>query len=188
MRDAIDRAKLAALAISADPLALRACTAAVLLAVGLLAIEAPLAARLRSAREHRRDVEERANASDELRELEKQVKRYGSRLATSADPLEWESYVSEKLAKSGAVLRAMEPKKSAGAGPFTIVDIDLVAQGTYAELADFVDRLERGERLVRLDRIFVQRMGDTVNLECTIKGLAKPPSARAATDAEVPHG
>ncbi len=193
MRDAIDGTKLAALllrwrAICADPVTLRACTAAVLLAVGLLAIEAPQAARLRSAREHQRDVEERANASDELRDLEKQVKRYGSRLATNADPLDWESYVSEKLAKSGAVLRAMEPKKTASAGPFTVVDIDLVAQGTYAELADFVDRLERGERLVRLDRIFVQRMGDTVNLECTIKGLAKPPSARAATDPEVPHG
>ena len=188
MRAGIDKAKLERRwrKIAADPVLLRACTAAVLLALGLFAIEAPQAARLRSARKHQQDIEQRANASDDLRDLEKQVKRYGARLATSADPLEWGNYVSEKLAKSGAVLRAMEPKKTASAGPFTVVDIDLVAQGTYAELADFVDRLERGERLVRLDRIFVQRMGDTVNLECTIKGLVKPPSAHA--EPETPHG
>ena len=191
MHFGVDKQRLAALeerwrGIAADPLLLRACVASVILAVGVFAIEAPQAARLRSARLRQEDIEQRANASDELRDLEKQVKRYGPRAAIGGDPVEWGNYVSEKLERSGAVLRAMDPKKSANAGPFTVVDIDLVAQGTYAELADFVDRLERGERLVRLDRIVLQRMGDTVNLECTIKGLAKPPSARA--DSETPHG
>jgi hypothetical protein len=188
----IDKQKLDALqkrgrAIAADPVLLRATIAAVMLMFGVLLVEEPEIARLGSSRDRLAEAETRAHASDDLRQLEKQSKGYSARVATSADLVEWSNYLLEKLEKSGATLHAMDPKQTTSAGPFKVVDFDLTAQGTYEQLCDFIDRVERGERLVRLDRVFLQRMRNTINLECTIKGLVKPPKASAAVEASA-HG
>jgi Tfp pilus assembly protein PilO len=174
-------------AIAADPVLLRATLAGVLLLIGVFALEEPQVARLATARKEQVEAQKRADASDDLRLLEKQMKVYAPRLAASADLVEWGDYILEKLEKSGATLHSMDPKKTTTSGAFKVVDFDLTAQGTYEQLADFIDRLERGERLVRFDRIFLQRMRSTVNLECTVRGLVKPPKTAAVVEASA-HG
>jgi Tfp pilus assembly protein PilO len=188
----IDKRKLEALvergrAIAADPVLLRATLAGVLLTIGVFAVEEPQVARLATARQQQVEAQKRADASDDLRLLEKQMKVYAPRLAASADLVEWGDYILEKLEKSGATLHSMDPKKTTASGAFKVVDFDLTAQGTYEQLADFIDRMERGERIVRFDRIFLQRMRSTVNLECTVRGLVKPPKTAAVVEASA-HG
>lgn len=168
--------------IAADPLRLRTYVCGAMLAFGALAIERPAAIHLANALKQQSEAAARADTADDVRFLEKQMKTYEPHLATSADLVEWGDYILGKLEKSGATLQSIEPKKTVASGPFKVVDIDLTAKGTYEELVDFVDRLERGERIVRLDRVFIQRQRSTVSLECTIKGLVKPPRTKAGED------
>jgi hypothetical protein len=172
--------------LRSKPARFRATLAAALLALGLVAIEGPQALRLCFAHRRLAEAEWRARLADDVRALEQSSAVYRPRLAAGADAEDWRAYITEKLEKSGARALSIEPKPSSSAGPLTLVTIDLGAQGSYAEITDFVDRLERGERLVRLDRIFVQRMRDTVDLECTIRALARPTTPEARV--EPPHG
>jgi Tfp pilus assembly protein PilO len=172
--------------IAADPLRLRMYVCGAMLAFGALCIERPVAQHLASARKEEAEAAVRADTADDVRFLEKQMKTYEPHLATSADLVEWGDYILGKLEKSGATLQSIEPKKTLAVGPFKVVDIDLTAKGSYEELVDFVDRLERGERIVRLDRVFIQRQRSTVSLECTIKGLVKPQKPQAGE--EPAHG
>jgi hypothetical protein len=169
-----------------DPARLRATLGAALLALGLVAIEGPQALRLCLAHRRLAQAEQRAELADDVRALEQSSAVYGPRLATGADADDWRAYITEKLEKSGARARSIEPKTSSSAGPFALVAIDLSAQGTYAEITDLVDRLERGERLVRIDHIFVQRLRDTVDLQCTLRALVR--AAKPDARSEPPHG
>jgi hypothetical protein len=166
-----------------DPVQFRFVVTAVLLAVIIGTVEMPLAARIVTARQRLADAKEHATTAHEVRGYAEQQAIYEPRVAVSADIMDWQNYVLELLAHTTATLVSLEPKLPEAHGGFQVIDMELVAKGnSYREFVGFVDRLERGERIVRVEKVRLEKQQTSIYLTCIIKGLVKS-SAKAAEDA-----
>ena len=135
----------------------------------------PLSAQLAAARKEHRKALKRENMANELAHFAEQFKRFEPRLVSSAEPSDWQNYVLAQLDASGAQLASMEPRGVESAGGFKLVEMEINAKSTdYAVLVDFVDRLEHGARLVRIEKLAIERQPRSLLLTCTLKGLVRP--------------
>lgn len=155
-----------------DPPAFRLSIAAVLLAVGLAAVTVPLGGSLESKQETLARTRERAEVAARLGLQVAACEAVASRLAPKADPVEWADYAVAGLRAAGLRLLSQEAPEIEEIGNFRLVRMRLRAGGSYAGIADFVDRLERGERLMRVDRLAVSFGQDELELELEVVGLA----------------
>jgi hypothetical protein len=117
----------------------------------------------------------------------KQRALYESRVAVDSDISDWQNYVLDMLRATTAMLVSLEPRKSVAKGPFSVIEMELVAKGTsYNEFADFVERLERGPRIVRLEKLRMERQQGTIYVTYIIKGLVKPSAKKPAAKPAAP--
>jgi hypothetical protein len=185
----IDKKKLEAFAAlwekwTSDPVQLRFVVVFLLTLVGIFGLNKPMSSRLAAARERFKDASKLAAEAEELVFFKGQVEVYEKRTGYPADVSDWQNYVFEALSTIDAQLISLEPRKTSAKGPFKIVEMELVAKGKdYNALLDFVDRLERGERLVRLERLKLEKVQNSISMTCSIRGLVKP-SAYVAPRAE----
>lgn len=136
---------------TATLLASRAHLAAAVLAFGLLVIQWPLSSRLAGARAQREASRLLVEQLREVAALTAQAEVYRDRLAEPADLSSWQELLQDQLARSGCRLLEFTPNANISSGNFEILDFALRATGSYAQLVDFLDRLERSENLVRVD-------------------------------------
>ena len=93
--------------------------------------------------------------------------------------------VLERLSNMDVQLASFEPKKTIAQGPFKIVTMDLLVRGLYyPEFIKFLDSLEHGDRVIRIEKIRVERLQRELSMSCTIRGLVKG-SAKKPTKAEI---
>ena len=159
--------------LSKDRVMLRFVICAGMLVVGWFSLMQPQAGALAAARKSVESAEKRSTRAAELVFFTEQLERYTPHLFTDADPVTLQDYVLDKLKRSGARLRTVVPKKTEAKGPFKVAELDLDATGSFSQLVDLVDRLEHGDKIVRLERVRFQRSKTTIMLECTVTGLVK---------------
>lgn len=169
----IEKAKALWTKTTSDPVLLRFLVCALILLVGGGLALRPQAQRLARARKSLTRIEGRAAKADEVVFYSKQIEQYGPALFPTSDVVAWQRYVIDKLEQSGARLTSLEPKKTDSKGVFRILELELNAKGTYSQLADFVDRLEHGEHVVRFERLRLERLTTAVSLECILETLVK---------------
>lgn len=156
-----------------NPPAFRMTVAAVLLAIGLAGVTMPLGGGLQDRREELAIAEERAKVAQGLREYLDVCGLAVPRITAQANDVEWGSYVVEQLNLSGLRLLSQQPPEIKAYGDFKQIRFVLRASGTYEAIVDFVDRIERGQRLMRIDHLSVQLFnGTTLVLELDALGLA----------------
>ncbi len=162
------------LGLSKDRVMLRFVVCLVIFAVGWFAVLDPQAAALAKARKGLATARKQDVRASEAVFYTKQLEGYESHLFESDDPLLLQDYVLDKVDKSGAMLRGTANKKADPRGVFKVIELDLAATGTYSQLADLVDRLERGDKVVRLEKCRLQATKTQIILEATVNALVKP--------------
>ena len=175
--------------IGGDPARLRLTVCLVLTGVGIFGVERPLGLRLAQARTAQAAAKKSSQMAEEVAFFTRQKAAYDPRAAVSSDITDWQNYVLGKLRCTTATLISLEPHKPLAKGVFTVLEMELVAKGSsYREFADFIDRLERGERLVRVEKLRLEKQQTSISLTCLIRGLvkasARPAPAKAATSGD----
>jgi len=166
---------------AADPVQLRLVVAVAILAAGIAFVQHPLGARLAAARTAHEDALKQAHLADDQRFLAAQAAGYEKRVDISADLVDWQNYVLEYFRTTSATLISLEPKSTTQKPPFDVLEMELVAKGThFADFVDFFDRLEHGERLVRIEKLRIERQQTSVYVTMIIKGLVRA-GGKAAT-------
>ena len=175
--------------LGGDPARLRLTVCVLLTGLGILGVERPLGVRLAKARTANLAAKKSSQMAEEVAFFTRQKAAYEPRAAVSSDISDWQNYVLEKLRCTKATLISLEPHKPLPKGVFTVVEMELVARGgSYREFADFVDRLEHGERLVRVEKLRMEKQQTAISLTCLIRGLVKPNAKPSSTPAGKPTG
>jgi len=166
-----------------DPVQFRFLATLVIMGVIIVLVEMPLAARLDTARARHKEALAMSVLSRDVRGFAEQVEAYDPKVAVGAELVEWQNYVLSLLAYSSATLVSIEPKAVEPKGAFQVVQMELVARGSsYREFVDFIDRLEHGERLMRVEKVRVEKHQTAMYVTCVVRGLVKS-SASADTKA-----
>jgi hypothetical protein len=156
--------------------------ATLLIMVGIVVlVEMPFAARLDKARKRHKEARALSALAHDVRGFVEQVEAVDPKVAVSAELVEWQNHVLTLLAHSSATLISLEPKSVEARGPFQVVQMELVARGTsYREFVDFMDRLEHGERLMRVEKLRLEKHQTTMYMTCIIRGLVKTSAGKGA--------
>ncbi|HZM00937.1 MAG TPA: hypothetical protein VFD43_11875 [Planctomycetota bacterium] len=169
--------------LGGDPARLRVTLCVALAGAGILGVERPLGLRLAGARSAHVEARKTAQMAEEVAYFTRERAGYEARVAVPADVADWQNYVLDRLRCTTATLVSFEPRKPLAKGVFTVLELELVAKGSsYREFVDFIDRLERGERLVRVEKLRLEKQQDAIHLTCLIRGLVKG-SAKSAKPA-----
>jgi hypothetical protein len=193
MEVGIDKRQLEALkaiwhAWCRDPVQLRFVVVLVITTLGYFAVMHPATGALAAARKRVAEAEKRADMAEAVLFYRTQVELYESRSAGSSDITDWQNYLLDNLSHTNLHLASLEPRKSTGKGPFKIIEMEMLVRGQlFAEIVDFIDRLERGPRLLRLERMRVEKQKNSISFSCTLKGMVKP-SANPAEKVGTPAG
>lgn len=160
--------------LGGDPARLRMTLCVVLAGVGIFGVERPLGLRLAHARTAQVEARKLAQKAEEVAFFTREKAAYEPRVAVSADITDWQNYVLERLRCTTATLISLEPRKPLSKGVFTVLEMELVAKGdSYREFADFIDRIEHGERIVRVEKLRLEKQQTSIYLTCLIRGLVK---------------
>ncbi|MCE9638477.1 MAG: type 4a pilus biogenesis protein PilO [Planctomycetes bacterium] len=157
-----------------DPGRLRLIVAGLIGAIGIFGLCRPETARLEESRTKCEAIEATAAEAEQLRQLTAQSDTYAARLPKSESPSDWQDYITQHLEASGVTLRKIEPRKTLQSAGFRVVVVEVTVDGMYSDLVDFIDRLERGDRICRLDRLAFEKRASTLGLRFQFFGLVKP--------------
>ena len=156
-----------------DPAQLRLIVSGLIGAIGIFGLCRPEARALDESRTKCALLEATAEDAEELSHLTAQSDGYDARLPKVDDASDWQQYVTKHLEASGIKMRKIEPRKMLQSSKFHVVVMEVTADGMFPNLIDFLDRLERGERIVRFDRIGFEKRAATIGLRFQFFGLVK---------------
>ena len=159
--------------ICLDPGKLKAVVIGVILLFGFVLFCRPQAARLEVARAKLKKAKTRARIAKDVRHVVEQAAKFMDRLPPVDDVGDWQDYIMKKVGAAGAKLRKLEPRRGLMKGKYRITIIEVEAEGMFADIVDLIDRLERGDRIVRLDRLAIEKRSGSVNFRCVLMGLAR---------------
>jgi len=160
-------------ALAADPVAVRLLAATLFFVGAFFFVLRPQGERLLAAQRDLREATSAKAAAQALLTLTSQRQLYEDRIAGSEDLADWHGYVLGILEQAGAELVQITPRPSTGYGSFRLVNFEIRARGGYQELTDFVDRLERGPRLIRLEKMRLETSSPGLSLQLEVKGLVR---------------
>ena len=156
-----------------DPAQLRLIVAGAIGLSALFGLCNPTAERLAAVRAEVEKLEATADEADELRSLVQQSDSYIARVPKTEDIGGWQDYITARIDASGVTMRKIEPRKTLQSGAFRVILIEVTVEGMYPQLVDFLDRVERGERLARLDRVSFEKHTGSIGMRFQVLGLVK---------------
>lgn len=173
MSNARDRLRTRIEEILRDPLRLAVSLAAVVLVVGFGGVLKPLQGRIDDSRGMLTEASGIAETVRDIALLVRQEEAYRDRLHVGYDLVEWQDYVLHAIDDADCELGSMESGDVKRMQDFRIIELPLVVRGQYSDLRDFIDRMERGSRLVRFDHLVLEPGPTTgLTLRCTLRGMA----------------
>lgn len=147
----------------------RGFVAGVLLVVGWFAILGPLESRLTAAREDKAALSKLATWVDEIRQLEAQTSSFEGQMVAEKNTVDWDNYINRAVFASG-----VKPLNSTERKPEPIMDYtfyirEIMVSGSFEQVADFMDRVERGERYLRIDEFSLAPQNGVLLLRATVR-------------------
>jgi len=178
METGIDREQLAAIKASLrksceDPGKLKLIVCAAILLVGFTLYCRPQAGRLTEAKKRYDRAAKRRHLAAECRHVIEQEKAFLDRLPKIEDVSDWQEYIMGIVGDAGIRLRKIEPRRGLMKGRYRIIVLEVEVEGMFAGIVNMVDRLERGSRIVRMDRLQLEKRMDRLSFRFTLMGLAK---------------
>jgi hypothetical protein len=162
-------------AVCADPVRLRLYICLILMAVGYLAVVRPLGERVVNAHDELKKIKNASRRASAAAHYVGERDFYEPRLTNRHDVVYWQAYVMRKLDAAGVTLNSLDPGEPISKFAFKIVRMQLSARAThYQDIVDFVDRIEHGEHVVRLEALTIDETTDSLLMSCSILALVKP--------------
>lgn len=155
-----------------DPPSFNLAIAVSLLVVGLAGVTMPLGSSLDAKRATLEETRERTAVAERLAGHLAAWQQVATRVVPAAEAVDWNDYVLSLLRASGMRVLSQERPEVEELGEFRTITIRLRAGGGYAQAVDFCDRVERGQRLMRVDRITLELGEAELELEVELRGLA----------------
>lgn len=149
--------------------------ALILFVVGYFGIIGQLSKRLDEARELHENTKVTAQYVDDIRHFESQSQVYGERMTPADENADWGQYILDTIEESKAVFERLSPDKANGIGNYKVLKFEVACSGEYFQLIDFMDRLERGIRYVRIDEFEIRAENKSLKLRCQVLCLAGVP-------------
>ncbi len=144
-----------------------------MLLVSILAGYMPADSAMMQARKELFKAEKRAALGDDLRRLRGEARLYKERVAIGIDQTEWTAYLNSGVLETGGRLVFVEPKQEVKLGPCTSLAWGLEVEGTFQELCAYVAWIERGDRLMRIDRMVFEARNEKLLMALTVRGLVR---------------
>lgn len=156
-----------------NPLKLKIAVLGVGLAMGMLAAISPLNAKIEELQRRAGAEKRRQKVLSQIVDLRAQRERYRARLQDGKDVNDWVQYVLAGTRAHGVKLHEMQPKPNVSVGPYQGVVLQFEVQGEFRRLANFVDWLEHGERIVRLNALRMEKEPHALILKLVMVGLSQ---------------
>jgi len=158
--------------LAGNPEALRIAVCVGLLALGELLVLGPLGDRLASARDDRASAAEQLHMAESAQHLADELERLAPRAEVSDELSEWQAWVLARVESAGLKLLSFEPRGFEDTRGFRLIEFDVSALAhDYTEAVDLVDRLEHGERLLRVEALQIHEKDSGLALSATLLGL-----------------
>ena len=139
---------------------------------GFLGVSRPLGARIDAANERLTKAEMRASLAADVYELQKQAAQFEKRLPHGVDVNDWTQYFLEGIRLQRVKITRMDPRDIVSMGPCKAVSFQIEMEGDFESLAKVVAGIENGERLTRIDRLYLMSPSGTLIMSLTVRGLA----------------
>jgi hypothetical protein len=180
--------------VCADPVRLRLYICLILMAVGYLGVVRPMGVRVVNAHNELKKIKTASRRASAAAHYVGERDFYEHKLTNRHDIVYWQAYVLRKLDAAGVTLNSLDPGEPISKFAFKIVRMQLSARALhYQDILDFVDRIEHGEHVVRIEALTIDEATDALIMTCTILALVKPSlklksdtAPKAKGDAEKP--
>jgi hypothetical protein len=159
--------------LKGDPEKLRTAIAGVFLVIGFVMVKMPLTARLEGKHTELREAQLVADNADKLQRLEAGVKSFEHRLDFSASEADWQAYYYEVAEQSKLGITRFEDSNTKAIFDFQESRMTITAIGSYTQVVGFIDMLERGKRLVRLEDVRLSVNDGRLTLRCRLLGITR---------------
>lgn len=158
----------------------RGLVAGVLFVIGYFLVLGQLEARLVEARDKRDALEDLAAWVDEIRVLEAQTPAFEDRMVSDDDPTDWDKYLMDIIRStcSEEGFLNFSERDSKSVKDYTLFVRELVVQGSFEELVECMDRIERGPRFVRIDDFSLTEAQGKLSLRMTVVCFAGETTAQ----------
>jgi Tfp pilus assembly protein PilO len=137
-----------------DPLQLRICVIAVVLAVGYSAVYQPMSNKIdETTRKLSRD-KKLLDLADVLEQLQRQHHVFEDRVPQT-DAKEWVQYVLEGIRRFPLKMAKFDSRPSRQFGPYRVIVLQIDLEGSFFDLDRFLRWLESDRRLLRADEVTI---------------------------------
>ncbi len=154
-----------------SPTRLAVLTLGGLLAFGILGVYMPLTGRIAEASGRLEQARQRQQLAEDVAHLRKMASLYQGRIPHGIDLSEWTEYLHEGVRKAGVRLLKVEPKKEIRMGPAKALGWRLETEGDFFAMARYVQWLESGPRIIRIDEMAFENSGGRLTMVLVIRGL-----------------
>jgi hypothetical protein len=156
-----------------DPTQLRILVTGLALVIGYVGIYLPLDGAHGAARLRQSEARTRLELSNDTERLRVQVKGFAHHLPLETDPNEWVEYVLGGIRSLPIKLVKLEAAPPRTIGPYKVVVLRIVLEGTFKELNNFLLWLDGNERLLRVDAIKLEPDSNrrSLTMQLTVLGM-----------------
>jgi hypothetical protein len=147
----------------------RGFVAVVLLVVSWFAVLGPLESRLTKAREEKAALSKLATWVDEIRQLESQTGSFEGHMVAEKNPTDWDNYIGRAIHQSGAKMLNSTERKPEPIMDYTFYIRELMISGSFEQIVELMDLLERGNRYLRVDEFSLRPQGGSLSMRATVR-------------------
>ena len=139
-----------------NPTFLRAVVAGSVLAVGYIAVYAPLGANIDNDEHRIAAQKKRLDTVVEIESLRKEYASFKDRIPQKADTDEWVGYVLSGIRQFPLKLVLLSPNPPKVVGPYKGIVLRMELQGQLSDMNSLLKWLETNERILRVDAMDIE--------------------------------
>lgn len=141
-----------------DPVRLRVCVIAAVLAAGYVAVYSPLQARISDTSIKLKRDKKLLSLATGLEEMEKEHEKIKDRIPQHTDSKEWVQYVLDGIRLFPLDLIKLDCGDPKRVGPYQVVVMKIDLGGSFYDTDKFIRWLESNKRLLWVDNISISPM------------------------------
>jgi len=153
------------------PEKLRLALAVAFFAFGFVLVKMPLVARFEGKQSDLQEAKVVAANAEIFQLLENGVGHIAHRLQFPSSTAKWQEYYFQVAEDAGVGITNIGETATSEIYDFRVAKMQVTAIGSYAEIVAFIDALERGTRLVRLEALNLVITEGALTLRCVLLGI-----------------
>ena len=157
-----------------DPVRLRVCVIAVVLAVGYFAVYSPMYGKIAETTKKLEREKKLIRLATNMEQLQEQYDKFKDRIPRNTDSKEWVQFMLDGIRLFPLKLVRFDCREPKRVGPYWAIVLKVELEGSFLDMNKFLRWLESNKRLLRVDEISFapSRGGEHVTiLRITVLGL-----------------